>query len=69
MGARPGAFLTDTRGDVAHGIFRMTLQRGHQALHLSHRHGHHEPHPRCAEKARARGATPAPAPVRRPEVN
>ena len=40
-GTRPRAFLDDTRGGMAYGVCRLTLQLGHRAVRLPCGQGRH----------------------------
>lgn len=56
----PGAFLGDTRLDVACGAGLVMLQRGHRAACLSWGNRHHVLHARCVVGVLAISATQAP---------
>ena len=66
-GERPRAFLGDTQGGVACGVYRITLQLGHRAVRFPDGQGHHVLHARCVVEDLARGV--APAPLRCPAVS
>lgn len=61
------AFLVDTQGGVACGVYRVTLQIGHQEIRIPCGHGRHVPSARGVVEALVRGA--ASAPFHRPRVN
>ena len=58
-GERPRAFLGDTEGDVACGVWRETLQLGQRAVRFLCGQGRHVLHARCVVEALARGVAPA----------
>ena len=66
-GTRLRAFLGDTKGRMACGVCRLTLQLGHGAVRFPCGQRRHVYHARCVIEALARSV--APAPLRCPTIN
>ena len=66
-GTRRCAFLGDTRGGMACGVCRVTLQLGLRAVRFPCNQGRHVLHARCVVEALTRST--APAPLRCPTIN